>query len=132
MFESRPPAHPGEQILIVDAHSDASTSLQQFLQLLGYRAEVVEHDEDGIRRAVADRPEVAIIELNPPNDVGFEVARRLRAEVGREILLVAYSAYEVSLAHRVRAAGFDYVVVKGHNPYELIRWLEAQAVTRDG
>ena len=133
MFNSpQSPAPPGEHILIVDDNSDASTSLKQFLKLLGYKAEVVEHDANGVRKVAVDRPEVAIIELNPPGDVGFDVARRLRAELGRGVLLVAYSAYQVSFADQMRAAGFDYIFLKGNDPFELVRWLEAWNVTREG
>jgi CheY-like chemotaxis protein len=126
------PHHPGEHILIVDDHSDASVSLRMLLDGLGYETEVAELGKEAVDKAVTERPEVAVIELTSAAPVGFDVARRLRDELRGDILLVAYTNDEGSVRDQMRAAGFDYVHVKGHDPFELVHWVEVRARGREG
>ena len=63
------------------------------------------------------------------------MARRIpaRRPGGDDVLLVRLRApYEVSVRDRLRQAGFDYLHVKGHDPFELVRWVEARSNRRAG
>jgi CheY-like chemotaxis protein len=100
-------------ILVVEDNRDIRDSLKSLLELLGHRVEVAPDGVEGVQRALALRPRVALVDIGLPRLDGYQVARRLRATFGRDILLVAYTAYGEP-DDRVHAlqAGFDLHLVK--------------------
>jgi two-component system, chemotaxis family, CheB/CheR fusion protein len=84
------------------------------LELKGHQVDAAASGEEGVRRALADRPETALIDIGLPDLDGYSVARRIRsAPGGKEIFLVALTGFSRS-ADRQRAeeAGFDAHAVK--------------------
>ena len=103
------------KVLLVEDNRDARTTLRMLLTL-GHGHQVLEA-EDGPRalQLVADeRPDVALVDLGLPGLDGFEVARRIRAMLGRdEIFLVALTGYgDDEDRVRTEEAGFDVHFVK--------------------
>ena len=100
-------------ILVVEDNRDIRDSLKSLLELLGHRVELAPDGVEGVRRALELRPRVALVDIGLPRLDGYQVARRLRAALGRDILLVAYTAYG-DPDDRLRAlqAGFDLHLVK--------------------
>jgi CheY-like chemotaxis protein/two-component sensor histidine kinase len=103
----------GRHILIVEDNADARSTLQTLLNLLGHRVETAATGPEGIDRALASRPQVVLVDLGLPVLDGYEVARKLRAELGGAVRLIALTGY----AHeedrrRAREAGFDAHLVK--------------------
>jgi CheY-like chemotaxis protein len=114
--------------LVVEDHPDTRESLKTLLGLLGHAVEVAADGVEGVERALELRPRVAVVDLGLPRLDGYQVARRLRAALGRDILLVAYTAYN-DPDDRVRAlqAGFDLHLVKPLDWNLFAPWL-AEAV----
>jgi CheY-like chemotaxis protein len=100
-------------ILVVEDNRDLRDSLKCLLELLGHRVEVAPDGVEGVQRALELRPRLALVDIGLPRLDGYQVARRLRKAFGREILLVAYTAYG-DPNDRVQAlqAGFDLHLVK--------------------
>jgi signal transduction histidine kinase len=101
-------------VLLVEDNRDAREMLQALLELHGHRVDVANDGPSGVSRALSSPPEVAFIDLGLPGFDGYEVARRLRAELPAErLMLVALSGYG-SLEDRQRSqqAGFDHHLVK--------------------
>jgi CheY-like chemotaxis protein len=105
----------GLKILIVEDHHDARTTMRMLLSL-GYGHVVYEAADgaSGVRCALDLKPDVALIDLGLPDLDGNEVARRIRAVLGKsEILLIALTGYgsaeDQRLAHE---AGFDIHLLK--------------------
>lgn len=69
---------------------------------------------DGVEKALRDRPDVAFVDISLPDVDGHEVARRIRARLGKEeIRLVALTGYRGLAARREAAeAGFDVHLCK--------------------
>jgi CheY-like chemotaxis protein len=67
----------------------------------------------GIDAALRLEPDVALIDVGLPELDGYEVARRIRAESRRDMLLVALTGYGLAEdRERALAAGFDLHLVK--------------------
>jgi CheY-like chemotaxis protein len=125
-----PGADPGRHVLIVEDNADARSTLETLLKLLGHRVESAAAGPDGIDRALASRPEVALIDLGLPGMDGCAVARRLRAELGPTVLLVALTGHALEEDRRRTAeAGFDAHLVKPVELPELSRVLAARPAT---
>jgi CheY-like chemotaxis protein len=91
---------------------------------MGYQVDVAADGVEGVEQGLAHRPRAALIDLGLPRLDGYDVARRLRAEYGDDILLVAYTGYgNPEDRERSRQAGFDAHLVKSADAAELFRWL---------
>jgi len=122
MLEESPRATESRcHVLIVEDNPDGRESLRLLLTLLGYDVEVASDGREGVQKALADHFDVAIVDLGLPKLDGYEVARRLRRSLGREIRLVAYTSCDPDDAgDQVRDAGFDAHLVKPASLQDLI------------
>ena len=85
------------------------------------------------RSALRSRPEVALIDIGLPGMDGYELARRMRAALGDEILLVALTGYGRSEdRERSAEAGFDCHLTKPPDLEELHDVLSGRAIHGSG
>jgi CheY-like chemotaxis protein len=101
------------RILVVDDNVDAAESLAVLLRLEGQEVRVACDGPAALAAALADPPEMVVLDLGMPGMDGFEVARRLRALPGSGgVLLVALTGWaQEEDRRRCYEAGFD-----GHLP----------------
>jgi two-component system, sensor histidine kinase len=118
-------APASRRVLLVEDHPDGREMLRLLLELYGYQVEEAADGRDGVEKALAWAPEVAVVDIGLPLLDGYEVARRLRAALGGRVLLIALTAYgspeDIRLAFR---AGFDHHLTKPSHPAELLRLLQ--------
>ena len=110
------PAQPTSlplNILIIEDHADARSTLQHLLTLLGHHVEAAADGARGVEAALVGRPQVALVDLGLPEVDGLEVARRLRAGLGTSVLLVALTGHTSEDDRRGSLeAGFDAHLAK--------------------
>jgi CheY-like chemotaxis protein len=112
-------------VLIVEDNDDGRESLRLLLELLGCRVEVACDGSEGVRKALAEHPELALIDVNLPLLDGYQVAAFLRDALDGTILLVAYTALDrEEVGERIAQAGFDGHIVKPAELSELAAWLQ--------
>lgn len=108
-----PPASAGRDILLVEDNDDARVSLCQLLELDGHTVTAARDAASALAHVRAAPPDVALIDLGLPGMDGYELARRIRAEVGDATRLVALTGYGLPADRsRSQAAGFDVHLVK--------------------
>jgi CheY-like chemotaxis protein len=131
----QPPAMASRRarhVLLVEDSDDIRESLQELLSDLGHRVEVAADGAAGLAQGLASRPDVALVDIGLPLIDGYEVARRLRAALGGDILLLALTGYgQPEDAVRARAAGFDHHLRKPIDFEEIDRLLGARSGSRD-
>ena len=111
-------------VLVVEDNPDGRKSLCTFLGLLGHRVDAAADGEEGVEKGLTQQPEVAVIDIGLPRMDGYEVAERLRAAMGRNILLIAHTGYgQPEDVRRGTEAGFDAYFVKPANLQELSSWV---------
>jgi CheY-like chemotaxis protein len=114
------------RILVVEDNPDSRASLQVLLTLWGYEVEVAADGQTGVHKALAWRPDVAIVDIGLPVLDGYEVARRVRAALRDDIFLIALTAYNQPQDRQCAfAAGFDLHMAKPADLEELSRLLAA-------
>jgi CheY-like chemotaxis protein len=114
----------GLRILIVEDNPDGRQSLRTLLELLGHEVESAVDGEEGVKIALAWKPDVALVDIGLPRLSGFEVARQVRAALGETIWLAAHTGYgQPEDRRRAQEAGFDFHFVKPMKLEELCRWL---------
>jgi signal transduction histidine kinase/ActR/RegA family two-component response regulator len=122
------PARP-RRVLIIEDGPDARRALGRLLEIWGHRVEVAEDGTRGVERAIASRPDVALIDIGLPGLNGYEVAKRVRQVLGDKIRLIALTGYgQPDDQERTRSAGFDQHLVKPVNPRLLARLLQDETL----
>jgi CheY-like chemotaxis protein len=119
------------RVLIVEDNQDAQDALKCLLELWGHEVMVASDGVSGIRSALANRPEVALVDLGLPTVDGYEVAKQIRSEMGSASpLLIALTGYGAP-EQRAQAlsAGFDLHMVKPVDPDRLATLLDEYAAT---
>jgi CheY-like chemotaxis protein len=118
------------RVLIVEDNPDGRETLRVLLELLGHQVQVAVDGAQGIQKALAWHPEVALVDIGLPRLDGFQVARRLRIVFGQRIFLIAQTGYGRPEDRRHGlAAGFDAYLVKPLSLEDLCAWL-ARAMAR--
>jgi CheY-like chemotaxis protein len=109
-------------VLVVEDNDDARETLRRMLELEGHRVRVAPDGVAGLEAVQAAVPEIALIDVGLPRMDGYELARRIRAEIGgkRRPYLVAVTGYGLPEdRQKTRAAGFDLHLVKPVDGAEL-------------
>lgn len=101
------------EILIVDDNPDNLKFLMDLLTQAGYRVRPASDGELALRSVKAKLPVLILLDIRMPNMDGFEVCRRLKADVAtRDIPIIFASALNDS-AEKVKSfelGGVDYIV----------------------
>lgn len=104
---------PRCRILVVDDIVDSADSLAQMLHLCGYDVRAVYSGSEALNVARDYHPGVVLLDIGMPVMDGYEVARRLRAEHGSKMVLVAVTGYAQAADRETsREAGFDHHLPK--------------------
>jgi signal transduction histidine kinase/CheY-like chemotaxis protein len=101
------------RVLVVEDHDDIREVCAALLVDLGYQIDVAADGREGVRRAIEQRPDAALIDIGLPELDGYAVAAQLRAAFGDDVLLVAMSGYgQPEDRQRAFDAGFDSHLTK--------------------
>src|SRR5205085_9325724 len=99
------------------------------LQLDGHSIAAAAEGPEGLELILAQRPDVALLDLGLPGMTGFEIATRVREALGHNITLIPMSGYgQPEDVRRSEAAGVDRHLTKPVDPRRLaaalrdIRW----------
>jgi signal transduction histidine kinase/PAS domain-containing protein/ActR/RegA family two-component response regulator len=127
------PAPARRRILVVEDYADAREALCALLEQAGHSVEIAVTGDEGVEKAVALFPDVALIDVGLPGLDGYEVARRIRrARGGEHMLLIALTGYgQEHDRRRAQEAGFDAHLVKPLDPRELWRVLSSAEVSAE-
>ena len=116
------------RVLVVDDDIDAAEALGELLRDCGHEVATAHDGPQALERARLHRPEVVLLDIGLPEMDGYEVAKRIRGEVGlSDAVLVALSGYDEDRHRRLaREAGFDRHVTKPVDASKLEELLKLQ------
>ncbi len=114
------PGRSAMRLVVVDDNRDGAESLALLLRLWGHDVALA-HDGPAAVHLIGDfRPELALIDIGLPGMDGYQVARQVRREGGRRVVLAALTGYgQDEDRRRSREAGFDHHLVKPVEPAAL-------------
>jgi len=108
-----PTAGVARRIVLVDDDDDARGILREVLEQSGHHVKEARYGIEGRELILAEKPEVAIVDIGMPGMDGYEVARQVRAALGPSVRLVAMTGSGKE-SDRIKAtsAGFDTHLTK--------------------
>ena len=123
----RIPEPASHRILVVDDNEDAAETLSEMLRLMGHTVETAHDGAAALKAAAAFKPAAVLLDIGLPGMSGYEVAGKLRDELGlTDAVLVALTGYGQEEDHaRSRAAGFAHHLVKPAALADITRILSA-------
>jgi CheY-like chemotaxis protein len=128
----RPCRAPGapRRVLVVEDNDDARDMLKTWLTLEGHDVLEATNGTEAVQILVAERPDVAFIDIGLPVMDGYDVARAARRQGDRGTLLVALTGYgQAEDRQRCFDAEFDDFVLKPVDPARLRQILAERTAT---
>ena len=124
-----PAAGSAQRVLLIEDNADGREMLAMMLEAQQYQVTTAVDGDDGLRKASAAPPDIALVDIGLPGIDGYEVARRLRADPAMHgVRLIALTGYgQHSDQQRALAAGFDAHLVKPVDIARLMALLESAA-----
>jgi len=112
------------RILVVDDDLTVSEVVTRYLEREGFVVEVAYDGAVALERALADPPELVVLDLMIPSIDGFEVCRRLRATAPVPVIMLTARGEEADRIAGLELGADDYVS-KPFSPRELTARIKA-------
>lgn len=111
------------RILIVEDNSDMREVLQRQLRLIGYTVVSAENGYEGVERAIAEKPDLILMDVMMPGMDGWQASRALRANpTTKDIpILAATAMFRRADLNACLEAGCNGYIVKPFTITELDR-----------
>jgi two-component system, cell cycle response regulator DivK len=99
-----------------------SSALCDLLTRAGFEIIEAKDGEEGVRAAVAERPDLILMDIQLPILEGYEATRRIKAEPTlKNVPIIAVTSYALSGGEdEARVAGCDDFVPKPYSPRQLL------------
>jgi DNA-binding response OmpR family regulator len=112
------------RILVVEDDLTVSEVVTRYLEREGFVVDVAYDGAVGLERALADPPELVVLDLMIPSLDGFEVCRRLRATAPVPVIMLTARGEEADRIVGLELGADDYVS-KPFSPRELTARIKA-------
>jgi len=123
LFKSKKnkPAH--RKILVVDDEPDYVSTIQYHLKWSGYEVITAVDGKEGLEKAVAEKPDLVLLDTSMPVMNGWEVLERLRKhpEVGQTPVIMVTARCEVRDIDTASSYGISDYVAK---PFDFAKLME--------
>jgi CheY-like chemotaxis protein len=105
------------RILVADDNRDVADSIAILLRMEGHEVTVVNDGPSALKAITETSPHIALLDIGLPHLDGYEIAARVRQQLGSEVMLVAITGWgqATDKAHAL-AAGFDRHYTKPVEP----------------
>ncbi len=120
------PGGSGLNVLVVDDNRDAADSMCMLLRLWGYECRAAYDGQEGLQAACDHQPDCLLMDIAMPGLDGYALARKVRAQPAlSKVKLVALTSYSDDRhVRRSEAAGFDFLLVKPTEPWEVKKLMD--------
>ena len=111
-----------KRVLLVEDQEDNRQIVSDLLTSVGYELLVATNGQEGVDMAVAQRPDLILMDIQLPVLDGYEATRRIKADPAlRQIPIIAVTSYALSGDDlKALEAGCDAYVTKPFSPRALL------------
>lgn len=109
-------------ILLVEDNEDNLVVYRTILEHVGYRVIEARDGEEGVSRAIQERPDLILMDISIPKIDGWEATRRLKADDRtRDIPIIALTAHALEEdREKAMRAGCDGYLAKPIEPRRVV------------
>jgi two-component system, OmpR family, response regulator CpxR len=113
-----------DTLLVIDDDTELCDLLRDYLGQEGFRVNVCNDGPSGLARALAERPDLVILDVMLPGASGFDVLRRLRQSSRVPVIMLTARGDDVDRIVGLEMGADDYLG-KPFNPRELVARIRA-------
>lgn len=113
-----------KHILIIEDDRDIAELERDYLQLNGYKAEIVQDGLAGMKKAVTGSYDVVVVDLMLPNKDGYEIIKEIRNTQEIPIIVVSAKNEDIDKIRGLDVGADDYLT-KPFSPAELTARIKA-------
>ncbi len=117
------------KVLVVEDDADVARVVRAYLERDGFSVAVESDGESGLRHAIAEPPDLVVLDWMLPRLSGLEVLQRLRRSASTPVIVLTARSDETDRVIGLELGADDYVV-KPFSPRELVA--RVRAVLRRG
>jgi PAS domain S-box-containing protein len=107
------------RLLVVDDNSDTVQTLAMLLRGYGHEVQPENTGTSALQASLADDWDAIILDIGLPGIDGYEVARRIRGQSEKSVLIAMTGYGQPEDRRRSKDAGFDYHLTKPVDPARL-------------
>src|SRR5262245_51745578 len=124
-------ATQARRIIVADDNRDAAVSLAVLLREEGHEVLEVYRGDAVLALTAQFKPDALILDIGMPGLTGFEIAHRLRRELGDACpTLIAVTAWSQPSARAMgRLSGFSHYLTKPYSTDELLEILSSLSIS---
>jgi DNA-binding response OmpR family regulator len=112
------------RVLIIEDDPNVAEVVTRYLEREGYTVDSADDGLEGLDRALADPPDLVVLDLMLPSLSGLEVCRRLRSKAPVPVIMLTARGEEVDRIAGLELGADDYVA-KPFSPRELTARVKA-------
>jgi two-component system cell cycle response regulator DivK len=112
-----------KRILVVENQEDLREVLRTLLTGSGYTVIEAADGQTGVAKALAERPDLILMDIQLPVLDGYEATRQIKASANlSETPIIAVSSFAMKGdEEKARGAGCEHYVTKPYSPIQLLR-----------
>lgn len=115
---------PAERLLVIDDSKEARDFLEEFLGSYGYSVLTARDGAEGLKRALTEKPDVILVDMQMPKMTGLEVIEALnREERNIPVIFLTVHGSEALAVQAFRLGARDYVP-KPYEPQVILESIE--------
>lgn len=116
-----------KQILIIEDDNNIAELEKDYLELNGYKVEVVQDGSLGLKKALLGIFDVIIVDLMLPGKSGFDIVKAIREKYEIPIIIVSAKNEDID---KIRGLGFgaDDYLTKPFSPAELVARVKSHII----
>lgn len=108
-----------KQVLIIEDDLNIAELERDYLQLNGFRVEIVQDGLSGLKKAVSGLFDIVVVDLMLPHKDGFEIIREIRKKHEIPIIVVSARTEDIDKIRGLDFGADDYLT-KPFSPAELV------------
>jgi len=108
-----------KRILIIEDDLNIAELERDYLQLNGFKADIVQDGAQGLKRALTGIYDVIIVDLMLPNKDGYEIIKEIRNRLDVPVMVVSAKSEDISKIRGLEYGADDYLT-KPFSPGELV------------
>ena len=111
-----------QRILVIEDQPDNRTILRDLLTAAGFTVLEAEDGEAGVAKALAEHPDLILMDIQMPLVDGYEATRRIKAQPDMAAVpIIAVTSYALAGDEtKTKAAGCDGYIAKPFSPRALL------------
>ena len=118
------------KILIVEDEEAIADLEKDYLELSGFKVEVANDGETGLKKALGEEFDMFILDLMLPGIDGFEICRQIRDKKNTPIIMVSAKKDDIDKIRGLGLGADDYMT-KPFSPSELVARVKAHLARYD-